>query len=217
MAAVIDLYTQATPNGHKVSIMLEEVGLPYRLHLVDLQKNEQFSPDFVAKNPNSKIPTIVDPKGPDGAPITVFESGAILFYLARKTGSALLPADLRGATAVMQWVMFQMANVGPMFGQVGHFTLYSQAPEEQRAYGAARYTTEAKRILAVMDARLKESAYLAGPDYSIADIATYPWTNSIPRLPTLGGLDQYPHIVRWRAAVGARPAVLRGLDNPKRA
>jgi GST-like protein len=196
--------------------MLEEVGLPYRIHLVDLQKNEQFAPDFVAKNPNSKIPTIVDPDGPDGTPITVFESGAILFYLARKTGSALLPADLRGATAVMQWVMFQMANVGPMFGQVGHFTLYSQSPESERAYGIARYTKEAHRILAVMDARLKDSAYLAGPAYSIADIATYPWTNSALRLPTVGDLTQYPHVTRWRAEVGARPAVVRGLDNPKR-
>jgi GST-like protein len=216
LAATIDLYTHATPNGHKISIMLEEVGLPYRIHLVDLQKGEQFKPDFVALNPNSKIPAIVDPDGPDGKPITVFESGAILFYLARKTGSALLPADLRGASAVMEWLMFQVANVGPMFGQVGHFTLYSQAPEEKRAYGIERYTKEAHRLLAVMDARLKTSAYLAGPDYSIADIATYPWTNSALRLPTVGDLAPYPHVVRWRESVGARPAVQRGLDNPKR-
>ena len=214
---MIDLYTQATPNGHKVSIMLEEVGLAYRLHIVDLQKSEQFTPEFVAMNPNSKIPVIVDPDGPGGAPITVFESGAILFYLARKANSALLPVDLRGASAVMEWLMFQMASVGPMFGQAGHFTLYATVPEEKRAYGIERYTKEAKRILSVMDARLRDSAFLAGPDYSIADIATYPWTNSALRIPTIGDLAPWPNVMRWCAVLAARPAVQRGLNAPKRA
>ena len=213
---MIDLYTHATPNGHKISIMLEEVGLPYRIHLIEITKGDQFKPEFVALNPNSKIPAIVDPDGPDGQPITVFESGAILFYLARKTKSDLLPKDLRGATNVMQWLMFQMANVGPLFGQAGHFTLYAKASEEKLAYGIERYSKEAHRLLGVMDARLAANAWLAGADYSIADIATFPWTNSALRVPTIGDLSQYKYVTRWRADMNARPAVQRGLNNPKR-
>lgn len=213
MALMIELYTHATPNGHKVSILLEELGLPYRLHLVDLSKNEQFSPQFLAINPNNKIPAIVDPDGPDGQPISVWESGAILIYLAEKTGSALLPRAPRERYATLQWLMFQMAGVGPMLGQAGHFTIYAR---EKVPYGVERYTQEAKRILGVMDGQLGRNAWLAGAHYSIADVATFPWTNSALRIPTIGSLDPWPNVVRWRADMLARPAVQRGLAQPKR-
>jgi len=210
----IDLYTHATPNGYKISIMLEEVALPYKIHLVDLTKAEQFKPEFLALNPNNKIPVIVDPEGPGGSPITVFESGAILFYLARKTNSQLLPADLRNATTVMQWVMFQVANVGPMFGQTGHFTLFSTG--EKNIYSIDRYTKESKRILNVLNNQLSDNVHVAGSNYSIADIAILPWINSALRLPTIGDLAQWPAIERWRTAMLTRPAVERGLNSPKR-
>jgi GST-like protein len=210
---MLELYTHATPNGHKVSIMLEELALPYRIHLVDLMKGEQLSAPFVAINPNGKIPALVDPLGPGGQPLTVWESGAILIYLAEKTGSALLPASGAARYATLQWLMFQMANVGPMFGQAGHFAIYAK---EKIAYGIERYTNESRRILGVMDRELAAGGYLAGPEYSIADIATYPWTNSIPRIPTIAGFDAWPNVARWRATVAARPAVQRGLEKPKR-
>ena len=210
---MIDLYTHATPNGHKISILLEELGLPYRIHLVDLQKSEQFSPQFLALNPNNKIPAIVDPEGPGGRPITVWESGAILIYLAEKTASPLLPAASAQRYAVLQWLMFQMAGVGPMFGQAGHFTIYAK---EQVPYGIDRYTTEAKRLLGVMNAQLERHDWLAGAEYSIADIATFPWTNSALRIPTIGSLEGWPSVTRWRQAMLARPAVQRGLERPKR-
>jgi GST-like protein len=210
---MIDLYTHATPNGHKVSILLEELGLPYRVHLVDLVKNEQMSPQFLAINPNNKIPAIVDAQGPGGRPLTVWESGAILIYLAEKTGSALLPSSGAARYTTLQWLMFQMAGVGPMFGQAGHFVLYAKEPVP---YAIERYTSEAKRLLGVMDRALASGGYLAGPNYSIADIATYPWTQSAARIPTIGDLAAWPHVVRWRAALAARPAVQRGLDNPRR-
>jgi GST-like protein len=213
IAPMIELYTHATPNGHKVSILLEELALPYRLHLVDLAKAEQFSPAFLALNPNGKIPAIVDDDGPDGEPITVWESGAILVYLAEKTRSALLPATPRERYATLQWLMFQMAGVGPMFGQAGHFTLYAKDPVP---YAVDRYTGEAKRILGVMDAQLGRHRHLAGEYYSIADIATFPWTNSALRIPTIGSLDPWPNVVRWRAELNARPAVARGLAQPRR-
>jgi GST-like protein len=210
----IDLYTHATPNGYKISIMLEEVGLPYRIRLVDLMKGEQLKPEFLALNPNNKVPVIVDPDGPGGSRVTLFESGAILFYLARKTDSALLPADLSGAALVMQWLMFQMANVGPMLGQAGHFTVFSKA--EKNPYSIERYTNESKRVLGVLNKRLGEATYLAGASYSIADIATLPWINTSLRLPTIGDLAQWPEIVRWRTLLLERPAVQRGLNSPKR-
>lgn len=210
---MIELYTHATPNGHKVSILLEELGLPYRLHLVDLVKNEQMAPAFLAINPNNKIPAIVDDDGPGGQPITVWESGAILFYLAEKTGSALLPTSPRERYATLQWLMFQMAGVGPMFGQAGHFTLYTK---ETVPYGVERYTNEAKRLLGVMDGQLGRHRHIAGDAYSIADIAIFPWTNSALRIPTIGSLDAWPNVVRWRADLNARPAVQRGLAQPKR-
>lgn len=210
---MIELYTHATPNGHKVSIMLEEVGLPYRLRIVDLQKNEQFDPGFLAINPNNKIPAIVDSNGPNGQPLTVFESGAILVYLAEKTGSALLPSGGAQRYRVLQWLMFQMAGVGPMFGQAGHFTVYAK---EKVAYGIDRYTSEAKRLLDVMDHELASRQFIAGPDYSIADIAIFPWTNSALRIPTIANFDAWPSVAAWRARVGERPAVQRGLLQPKR-
>jgi GST-like protein len=210
---MIELYTHATPNGHKISIMLEEVEMPYRIHLVDLVKGEQMSPAFLAINPNNKIPAIVDPDGPGGAPLTVWESGAILIYLAEKTASPLLPAAGAARYQVLQWLMFQVAGVGPMFGQAGHFTLYAK---EQVPYGVKRYSEEARRLLGVMDKVLTDFPYIAGADYSIADIAIYPWTNSALRIPTIGNFDAWPAVARWRERLAARPAVQRGLANPRR-
>jgi GST-like protein len=214
---MIELYTHATPNGHKVSILLEELGLRYRVHRVDLLKNEQMSPAFLAINPNNKIPAIVDPDGPDGLPITLWESGAILIYLAEKTGSALLPTASAARYATLQWLMFQMAGVGPMLGQAGHFTIYAT---EKVPYGVARYVGESRRLLGVMDRQLGAHAYLAGENYSIADIATFPWTQSALRIEGLAGasgeLDSWPNVVRWRRELMARPAVQRGLANPRR-
>ena len=210
---MIELYTHATPNGHKVSILLEELGLPYRLHLIDLLKSEQMSPAFLAINPNQKIPAIVDTGGPGNEPLVLWESGAILIYLADKAQSELLPTEPRARYTTLQWLMFQMANVGPMFGQAGHFTLYAT---EQVPYGIERYSKEAKRLLGVMNTRLGETAFLAGDRYSIADIATFPWTNSAERIPTIATFDAWPNVARWRAALQARPAVQRGLNAPKR-
>ncbi|GAB4180160.1 MAG: glutathione S-transferase N-terminal domain-containing protein [Thalassobaculales bacterium] len=205
---MIDLYTWATPNGRKVSVMLEEVGLPYAVHRIDIGKGDQFTPEFVAINPNSKIPAIVDQEGPDGKPIAVFESGAILIYLAEKTGK-LLPADMRGRTITIEWLMFQMGGVGPMFGQANHFRKF--APE-QVPYAIERYTKEAHRLYQVMDRRLGESEYLAGPDYSIADIATYPWT---ARWEWHGiDLPALKNLKRWFDAIAARPAVQKGMAVP---
>ncbi len=193
--------------------MLEELALPYKIHLVDLAANEQFSPAFLAINPNNKIPAIVDPDGPEGRPVSLFESGAILIYLAEKTRSPLLPASGEARYAVVQWLMFQMAGVGPMFGQAGHFTIYAK---ENIPYGIERYTTEAKRLLAVMDTQLTRAPWIAGDDYSIADIAIFPWTNSILRVPQFPNLDAWPAVCRWREQMLARPAVQRGLERPKR-
>lgn len=214
---MIELYTHATPNGHKVSILLEELALPYRVHLVDLVRSEQFSPAFLAINPNGKIPAIVDPDGPGGRPITVWESGAILIYLAEKSGSELLPRAGAERYATLQWLMFQVAGVGPMLGQAGHFTLYAA---EKVPYGIERYVKESRRLLGVMDRQLGAHPWLAGDSYSLADIATFPWTNSAQRIPGLAGpggqLDEWPNVVRWRRALLARDAVRRGLDNPRR-
>jgi GSH-dependent disulfide-bond oxidoreductase len=204
---MIDLYTWATPNGRKASIMLEECGLPYRVHPINISKNEQFAPEFVRINPNSKIPALVDGEGPDGKPLTVFESGAILVYLAEKTGR-FLPADRRGRTETIQWLMFQMGGVGPMFGQTHHFLRF--APEKV-PYAIERYSKETQRLYGVLDRRLAESPYLAG-DYSIADMATFPWVARHEWHPiTLG---DFAHVKRWFDAVAARPAVARGMAVP---
>jgi GSH-dependent disulfide-bond oxidoreductase len=204
---VIDLYTWTTPNGRKASIMLEELGLDYKTHAINIGKNDQFTPEFVAINPNSKIPAIVDPEGPDGKPMAVFESGAILIYLAEKTGK-LVPASKRGRSVAMQWLMFQMGGVGPMFGQVHHFL---RAAKEPVPYAIDRYTTETRRLYGVLDARLKDHEYLAD-EYSIADIATYPWVARYEWHKTR--LEDFPRVKRWFDAISARPAVERGMKVP---
>ncbi|MBL8642441.1 MAG: glutathione S-transferase N-terminal domain-containing protein [Rhodospirillaceae bacterium] len=207
---MIDLYTFPTPNGWKVSIMLEELGLPYNTHIVHIGKDEQFKPEFLKISPNNKIPAIVDSEGPGGKPIAVFESAAILVYLAQKTKSPLLPSDPRGFTIVMEWLFFQMASVGPMFGQMGHFVKFAK---EKVPYGIQRYTDESKRILGVMDRQLAANAYLAGADYSIADIACHGWIIAASRT-IEGGLEAWPHVKAWHEKVGTRPAVQRGLTVP---
>ena len=203
---MIEVYSWATPNGHKVHIMLEECGLPYHVTAVDIGAGEQFNPAFLAISPNNRIPAIVDPDGPDGKPISIFESGAILLYLAGKTGR-LLPADTRGKYEVLQWLMFQMGGVGPMLGQAHHFRIY--APEKI-GYAIDRYTNEAKRLYGVMNAQLAKSKYIAGPQYSIADIATYPWVARFEWHKV--DLADFPNVKRWFDVISARPAVQRGLD-----
>ena len=202
---MIDLYTWPTPNGHKVHIMLEECGLPYHVHPVDIGAGDQFRPEFLAISPNNKIPAIVDPDGPDGRPISLFESGAILLYLAGKTGR-FLPADVRGKYVALQWLMFQMGGFGPMLGQAHHFRLY--APE-QIDYAIDRYTNEARRLYGVIDRRLGQVAFVAG-EYGIADMAIFPWARSHANQ----GVDlaDYPNVRRWFDAVNARPAVQRALQ-----
>ena len=204
---MIDLYTWTTPNGRKVSIMLEELGLPYRVHPIDIGKGDQFKPDYVKINPNAKIPSIVDPDGPDGEPIEMMESGAILVYLAAKTGK-LLPAPLRGRYEALEWLMFQMGGVGPFFGQAHHFL---RAAKEPVPYAIERYTRETRRLYSVLNDRLKDHEYLAG-EYSIADIATYPWVARYEWHKT--NLADFPHVKRWFDAISARPAVARGMKVP---
>jgi GST-like protein len=204
---VIDLYTWTTPNGRKISIMLEECALPYAVHAVNIGKNEQFAPDYLQKNPNNKIPTIVDSDGPDGRPITIFESGAILIYLAEKTGR-FLPRDARRRIAALQWLMFQMGGVGPMFGQAHHFL---RSAAEKVPYGIERYKKETRRLYGVLDRHLKDVPYLAA-EYSIADIATYPWVARFEWHQV--DLGDFPNVKRWFDAVGARPAVVKGMAVP---
>jgi GST-like protein len=199
---VIDVYTWTTGNGRKVPIFLEETGLPYRLHMVDIRNGGQFKPDFVAICPNSKIPAIVDQDGPGGKPLSLFESGAILIYLADKAGR-LIGSDEASRYRVIEWVMFQMANVGPLFGQANHFL--NKTPEKI-PYAINRYVTEAKRITAVLEKRLGANEYIAG-DYSIADITNYVWLRN-PKNEGLT-LDDYPNVKRWFNAIDARPAVQR--------
>jgi GST-like protein len=203
---MIEVYSWATPNGHKVHIMLEECGLPYRAVPVDIGRGDQFQADFLAISPNNKIPAIVDPDGPDGQPMSLFESGAILLYLAGKTGR-FLPADTRGRYQVLQWLMFQMGSVGPMLGQAHHFRIY--APEKL-PYAIDRYTNEARRIYGVMNRQLAGHRYIAGADYSIADIAIFPWLRSWKNQ----GIDwnEFPHLKGWFDEIAARPAVRRGVE-----
>ena len=203
---MIEVYSWATPNGHKVHIMLEECGLPWRAIPVDIGSGEQFRPEFLKISPNNKIPALVDPEGPDGRPITLFESGAILLYLAGKTGR-FLPDSTRGKYEVLQWLMFQMGSVGPMLGQAHHFRIY--APEKI-AYAIERYSNEAKRLYGVMNRQLAKSTYLAGPEYGIADIAVFPWLRSWKNQ----GIDwnDYPHLKGWFDEIAARPAVVRGVQ-----
>ncbi len=203
----IQLYTWTTPNGRKVSIMLEELGLAYDVHAINIGKNDQFTPEFVAINPNSKIPAIVDPEGPDGKPIAIMESGAILIYLAEKAGK-LLPASARGRSVALQWLMFQMGGVGPMFGQVHHFL---RAAKEPVPYAIERYTAETQRLYGVLDRRLADREFLAD-EYSIADIATYPWAARYEWHKTR--LEDFPNVKRWFDAMSSRPAVQRGMQVP---
>ena len=202
---MIDLYTWPTPNGFKASIMLEEVGLPYNVIAVNIGAGDQFDPEYLKINPNNKMPSIVDHDGPGGAPYSMFESGAILMYLAEKSGR-LMPSDVAGRYLVVQWLMFQMAHVGPMLGQAHHFRQYAT---EKLPYAVDRYTNEAGRIYAVLDRRLGEVEYLTG-DYSIADIATFPWLRSHKRQGQ--DLGDFPDLKRWFEAIAARPAVERGLQ-----
>jgi GSH-dependent disulfide-bond oxidoreductase len=200
----IDLYYWPTPNGWKISIMLEECGLPYTVHSVNISAGDQFKPEFLAFSPNNRMPAIIDPDGPDGKPISVFESGAILQYLGRKTGK-FYPSDERGRVEVEQWLMWQMGGFGPMLGQTHHFRLY--APE-QVPYAINRYTNESNRLYGVLNRRLADRPYIAG-EYSIADMACIGWARGWERQ----GQDiaEFPHVKRWMDAVQARPAVQRGL------
>ena len=201
---MIEAWTWPTPNGQKIHIALEELELPYTVVPVDIGAGEQFRPDFLAITPNHRIPAIVDPDAPGGR-LVLFESGAILIYLAEKTGR-LIPADLAGRAACLQWLMFQMGGIGPMFGQFNHFNSYAQ---EKIAYAIDRYGNEVKRLHRVLETRLATSDYLAGPDYSIADIATFPWVTH----PERRGVDlaDYPGIQRWHDRIASRDAVQRGI------
>ena len=202
---MIDLYTWPTPNGHKVHIMLEELELPYNVIPINIGKGDQFDPEFLKISPNNKMPAMVDPDSPDGKPIAIFESAAILLYLAEKSGQ-LMPQDMRGRYAVMQWLMFQMGSVGPMLGQAHHFRGYAQ---DNLQYAVDRYTNEAGRIYNVIDNRLKESTWIASDDYTIADIAIFPWLRSYERQGQ--DLNEFPQLKKWFGAIEARPAVVRGV------
>jgi GST-like protein len=204
---MIDLYTWTTPNGRKVSIMLEELGLPYRVHPINIGKDDQFKPHYLKINPNGKIPSIVDSEGPDGKPIAIMESGAILIYLADKTGK-LLAKSGRARYVALQWLMFQMGGVGPIFGQTHHFL---RAAKEQVPYAIERYGRETRRLYGVMNGHLKDHAYLAD-EYSIADIATYPWVARHEWHKV--DLNDFPGVKRWYDAISSRPAVQKGMNVP---
>ena len=204
---MIKHYYWPTPNGHKTAIMLEEVGLEFELYPVDILNGEQFAPEFIRISPNNRIPAIIDTDGPEGRPYSVFESGAILLYLAEKTGK-LWPQDMKSRYDVIQWLMFQMGNVGPMFGQNGYFQGY--CPEDV-PLARERYHNVSKQIYSVLDKRLGESAYLAGDFYSIADVATYPWTMPEQQIMHKINADEYPNVKRWGNEIAERPAVQRGV------
>src|SRR6187431_1371626 len=211
----LQLYSLPTPNGVKVSIRLEETGLPYEPHLVDFNKDDQKTPEFLSLNPNGKIPAIIDPDGPGGQPLPLFESGAILQYLAEKTGK-LIPADAARRWETIQWVYFQMAFVGPMFGQVGFFHKFAGKDFEDKR-PRDRYVGEAKRLLAVLEGRLAERTWLMDDDYTIADIAIFPWVRNLVGFYGAGelvGINAYPNVTRALAAFVARPAVQAGLLIP---
>jgi GST-like protein len=204
---MIEIWTWPTPNGHKVHIALEELAIPYKVIPINIGKGDQFSPEFLAITPNHRIPAIVDPDGPGGKPFTLFESGAILIYLSEKSGGKLVPRDPIGRYLCLQWLMFQMGGVGPMFGQWNHFASYAA---EKLPYAIERYTNEVKRLHRVLEKRLAEAPYLAGEEYSIADIATFPWV----RNPDRRGIDiaEFPSVKRWLETIAARPAVQKGVE-----
>ena len=214
----LQLYSLPTPNGVKVSIMLEETGLPYEPHLVDFASNDQLSPEFLALNPNNKIPAILDPHGPGDKPLALFESGAILVYLAEKTGQ-FLPTDAAQRYETLQWLMFQMGGIGPMFGQLGFFHKFAGKEFEDKR-PRDRYVAEAKRLLAVLNQRLEGRAWTMGDAYTIADIAIFPWVRNLLGYYEAGelvGIQDFPQVTRALAAFVARPAVVRGLAIPARA
>ena len=204
---MIRLYYWPTPNGHKASIMLEEVGLEYELHPVDILQGEQFDPEFIKISPNNRIPAVVDTDGPGDGPYSIFESGAILMYLAEKTGR-LWPTDLKRRYDVTQWLMFQMGNVGPIFGQNGYFQGY--CPQDV-PLAKARYYNMCIQLYGVMDRRLAENEYLAGSEYTIADVATYPWTMEKQWELHRVDIEQFPNVKRWNAQVSQREGVRRGV------
>jgi GST-like protein len=213
----IQLYSLPTPNGVKASIMLEETGLPYEPHLVRFDSNDQMSPEFLSLNPNNKIPAIIDPNGPDGRPLPLFESGAILIYLAEKTGQ-FMPQDRAGRYETIQWVMFQMGGIGPMFGQLGFFNKFAGKDYEDKR-PRDRYVAESRRLLGVLEGRLAERAWIMGDAYTIADIAAFPWVRNLVGFYEAGdlvGIKDFPHVTRTLDTFLARPAVIRGLDSPKR-
>lgn len=205
MTSGITLYSGPTPNGRKVTIALEEMGLDYEARYVDILEGDQHKPEFLALNPNNKFPVIIDADGPDGDPITLWESGAILWYLAEKTGQ-FLPASGAARHHVNQWLMFQMAGIGPMFGQLAHFAFYAK---EQHPYALERYSNEMTRLLAVMDSHLEERDWFAGDSYSIADMAMVPWIEGVVDNPQL---PPRPRLKKWCDRIKARPAARRGLD-----
>ena len=208
---MIDVYTWPTPNGHKVHIMLHETGVEHTIHPINIQEGDQFKPDFLKISPNNKMPAIVDQDGPDGKPISVFESAAILIYLGNKTGR-FLPQDPRKNYDVLQWLMFQMASVGPMLGQCHHFMAYAPArvPVEKLEYAQQRYVNEGNRIYGVIDRHLADKEWIAAGEYTIADMAIFPWL----RDPAKQGIDgsKYPNLMRWRDKIWARPQVVAALD-----
>ncbi|MDM0074898.1 glutathione S-transferase N-terminal domain-containing protein [Variovorax sp. J2P1-59] len=213
----LQLYSLPTPNGVKVSIMLEETGLPYEPHLVSFETHDQTSPAFLSLNPNNKIPAILDPHGPGGKPLALFESGAILIYLADKTGK-LIPQDAAGRYETIQWLMFQMGGIGPMFGQLGFFNKFAGKDYEDKR-PRDRYVAESKRLLNVLEQRLKGRAWIMGDDFTIADIATFPWVRNLVGFYEAGdlvGIQDFPNVNRVLAAFVARPAVVAGLGIPRR-
>ncbi|AGB70202.1 MULTISPECIES: glutathione binding-like protein [Rhizobium] len=215
---IIQLYSLPTPNGVKVSIALEELGLPYEPHLISFGTNDQKSPEFVSLNPNGRIPAIIDPNGPDGKPIGLFESGAILVYLAEKTGK-LIPSDAARRYETLEWVFFQMAGVGPMFGQFGHFFKFAAEKVANNSYPVERYRDEAKRLLGVLESRLQGREWIMGDEYTIADITTFPWVRGVDVF--YGGrevleFESFPSVMAWLDRALARPASQRGLSIPKR-
>ncbi len=213
----IQLYSLPTPNGVKVSIALEETGLPYEPHLVRFDSNDQLSPEFMSLNPNNKIPAILDPNGPNGQPLALFKSGAILIYLAEKSGR-LMPADAAGRYETIQWLMFQMGGIGPMFGQLGFFHKFAGKDYEDKR-PRDRYVAESKRLLGVLNQRLADRTWIMGDAYSIADIATFPWVNNLIGFYGAGelvGIADFPNVLRALGAFLARPAVIKGLAIPRR-
>ena len=213
----LQLYSLPTPNGVKVFIMLEETGLPYEVHLVSFDRNDQTSPEFLSLNPNNKIPAILDPNGPDGQPLALFESGAILLYLAEKTRQ-FMPQSAAGRYETIQWLMWQMGGIGPMFGQLGFFNKFAGKDYEDKR-PRDRYVAEARRLLGVLDQRLAGRDWIMGADYTIADIAVFPWVRNLVGYYEAGelvGIDDYAHVKRVQAAFLARPAVARGLNIPLR-